>query len=501
MRGLANRNAVTEELGRLAQGGGPWPRLAVLAGRPGSGKTWVLDHAWRGRRVCHFVCAEVTATVNRRELVAALAGDPPSPASSAAGQRPARPLAAGAANAPSGWPDVVSRLAEAARAEPLVLVLDDCEHLLAADPDGPDGLVAALASAWHGELAGVRLTLVLAGTDLERLERLCDSDGPLGGRVAWSGLLEPLDYTGAGKLLPGRMPKDRALLYGVLGGTPRYVTAVRQEWSLAQAVQELVLSPRGDVHQQVAAAVGRDPAVRDRAEYHSVLLALARGAEETAEIARLAGLADRPHTARRILEILEQLGLVVRVRNFGAGGRSPWRSRLADPAVAFRYRFVHGHRAALARGRVREVWSAIASQLDGYMDDVVFPALVAQAYPRVHRRAGLPPATEWGDWAGRDRNGTPIRVPVVARLADGRLLTGATRWAQAPADTDMHVHLLRDLSALAAAGHGWAAEALDPDRSAGFVYFAAAGFTAHFRDRARRDGRIVLVDLEQLYSG
>lgn len=63
----------------------------------------------------------------------------------------------------------------------------------------------------------------------------------------------------------------------------------------------------------------------------------------------------------------------------------------------------------------------------------------------------------------------------------------------------VHTRLLRDLECLAASGHGWAKDALTSERLAGHLYLSAAGFTAEFERLAEEDGRIVLLDLDDLY--
>jgi len=74
------------------------------------------------------------------------------------------------------------------------------------------------------------------------------------------------------------------------------------------------------------------------------------------------------------------------------------------------------------------------------------------------------------------------------------------KWSSAPVDVDVHFDLKRDLRDLAHSGQGWAKDALDPERSAGHVYFSAAGFTDHFRERAEREGNVRLIDLEMMYG-
>jgi hypothetical protein len=203
---------------------------------------------------------------------------------------------------------------------------------------------------------------------------------------------------------------------------------------------------------------------------------------------------------RRALEVLEGLLLIQRERNFRSSRRSPWRSRISDPAVRFWYRFVQRDRSLLEQGFVGRTWDErVAPQLDGYMG-MIFEQIARQAFLRRLDTLGLPPPVEWSRWEGQDRNRRSIEVDIVAELDDGRLLTGEVKWSSAPVDVDLHLGLRRDLEDLAASGQRWAADALDDD-SAGHLYVSAAGFTDGFRRRAAEHGRIRLLDLEDLYQG
>jgi hypothetical protein len=100
----------------------------------------------------------------------------------------------------------------------------------------------------------------------------------------------------------------------------------------------------------------------------------------------------------------------------------------------------------------------------------------------------------------KDRNRRPIELDLVARLDDGRILTGEVKWSSQPVDADVHADLSRDLEDLGTSGQGWAKDALSARRSAGHVYFSAAGFTDAFRERAEKAPAVRLVSLTDLYA-
>jgi hypothetical protein len=478
---FVDRERELAELRALADRGGP--ALALVYGRRRVGKTYLLDRAWAGRRVFYYLAANSTAAINRRELVDGLSA------------------AFGLDLVPEDYPtwrSVFRQLVALADREPLVVVLDEFQYLMG---QADDDVVSQLVAVWDREVGDRNLTLVLCGSEVGTMERLRAGDSPLYGRINWSARILPFDYRVAARMLPGRGAREWAYAYGVFGGTPRFLAAVREGDDLEARIREVVLSPRGEVHLQLATVIQQEQGIREPGDYQAVLRAVAEGRTETNAIATATGLQDRPYVVRRALEVLESLQLVRRERNFRAGGRAPWRTRIADPAIQFWYRFVQPNRSRLERGEVDGVWvAAVRPYLDQHMGWSVFEGMAADAFRRYHETWGWTGAREWARWEGQDRTRRGIELDIVAELDDGRILTGEVKWSSTPVDVDVHFDLKRDLRDLAHSGQGWAKDALDPERSAGHVYFSAAGFTDHFRERAEREGNVRLIDLERMYG-
>jgi AAA+ ATPase superfamily predicted ATPase len=396
------------------------------------------------------------------------------------------------------WRTVFRHLAGLADDRSLVVVLDEFPYLMG---DEEDDVVSQLAAVWDREVRERNLTLVLCGSTVATMERLRTGDSALYGRIDWMTRLRPFDYLDTARMVADRPAREAARVYGIFGGTPRYLSAIRPGEPLGDEVARTVLSPRGEVHLQLAHLLEQEQGIRRIGEYRAVLAAVAEGNTSTNEIAGAAGLQDRPHVVRRALETLEDLELVRRERLFDAGPRSPWRNRIAEPAVEFWHRFVEPGRARLETGGdPRRVWEdSVAPHLSTYMGRI-FERLCRQAYRRHHDDWGLPGAEEWARWEGQDRNGRDIEVDVVARLADGRMLAGEIKWSSRPVGARLHLGLTRDLEDLARSGRGWARRALDAETTAGRIYFSAAGFTDRFRSILEDgDTAFPLLDLGDLY--
>lgn len=289
--------------------------------------------------------------------------------------------------------------------------------------------------------------------------------------------------------------RDAALLYGIFGGTPRYLAAIEPGVSVADAAVRTFLDHRGEVHVQLETLIEQEKGIREPTQYRSVLTAVAEGATELNEIAQQSGVGSQLQSLRQLLIVLEELDLIERERNLAAAPTAPYRYYVADHAVAFWYRFVQPSRDRLADGAPRQVWDdLVAPRLDTYMGRV-FERIARQAYRRHHRRWRLPGAREWSRWQGRDRNRRSIEIDIVARLDDGRILTGEVKWSSTPHGFDLHGGLRRDLEDLASSGQGWAREALPGPH----LYVSAAGFTPEFRRWAREGPDVRLLSLPDLY--
>jgi AAA+ ATPase superfamily predicted ATPase len=454
------------------------PAMALLYGRRRVGKTFLLSHVFRERRHFYFLAAETTPEANRADLLRELS------------------VFLGRSLPPEDYPNwrTVFRLLPGIAGDGLVVVLDEFQHLLAGD----EGLASQLIAVWDREIEERPLTLILCGSELSVMEGLAGAASPLYGRITWRGHLRPFDFRDSQRMVPWLPLRDRFVAFGVFGGTPRFLAALREGENLGEAIVRTLLSPSGEVHLQLETLIEQERGIRSVAEHRAVLSAVAAGYTGVAEIAEAAGFAGRRHAAVHVLDTLEKLEIVFRERNFDARRTTPWRFRLADPAVRSWHRFVLPERARLERGEAGRVF---AERVRPALDTYVFERIVHNALARLLERWDLPGALETARFEGQDRNRRSIEIDLLARTADGRILAGETKWSSSPVGPSLHSGLLRNLMDLAASGHGFAREALDPATSAGTLFVSAAGFTRDFRALARKRGDIRLLSLEDLRAG
>jgi AAA+ ATPase superfamily predicted ATPase len=456
----------------------PGPSVALVYGRRRVGKTYLLSHTWPAERTFYFVAADTTAAINRAELLDAVGRH--------------FGLTLDPVEYPT-WRTIFRLLLGVHAPQPLAIVLDEFQYLADADPSIASQLAAVL-DVHHDRRPFV---LALSGSVVSTMAQLATGSAPLYGRLAATIALEPFDYWDAAAMMPFAAARDRAVAYGIYGGTPRYLASIRADRALADNVANDVLAPGGQVRTQVESVIEQERGLRNTDAYNAILRAVGAGRTLPNDIAQFAGL-PAGTSLRAMLETLVRLGYIAPHRNLDAKPNGPIRYALADPALRFQAAVVARYRSELATVAPRTIWDTyIKGAIDQYMG-LAFERIAEQGYRRQHDRLGLPTVDAWTRWEGVDKTRTPREIDIVARLSDGRMMTGAVNWG--PLDASVHIQHLRALRALADAGRDWAHEALAPD--APLFYVSGNAFASDFTQRARVDGQpVIALTLDDLYRG
>ena len=480
--GLINREVERARLARLRRSGGA--KLVLFSGRRRVGKTFLLNALWSPKEAFYFTASDTTDVQNRAALVAEFASWTAAPQQ--------------AADFPT-WRTVFRLLLEHDAGKPLVIILDEFQYLGGDTAAGLAAVASELNAAWEGRRCRRGVLLVLAGSAVAMMEALDGAAAPLHGRFDWKHRLEPFDYWDAGSMVPHRALRDRAACYCVFGGMPRYLAAVDPARPLAENVANQLLAPDGTVRTLVETVLLQERGLRDPTPYAAILRAIADGRTDLNGIAQRAGLEEDTGLRFKIAKLVE-LGLIRQERNVGAGRTTAFRYRLADHALRFYQRFVAAIQATLVRQAPRDVWrQLIEPHFDSYLG-LVFEGVAREAYFRHRSALDLPIVTEWGRWEGQDRSRQSIEVDIVARTADGAVMTGAVKWNRTPLEAQWYRRHEAMLERLSHSGVAWAHRALDPESP--LLFLAAGGFDAGFRaaaGAARR--RVLLWTLEDVYRG
>lgn len=444
-----------EERTRLVQAAEDAPQLVVMRGRRRVGKSYLLDRSFADRRVVYFQADEGEESGHLNFLATEV------------GRLVHAPLAF------SDWNSALEYLGNAAGTEPLVVILDEFQWLLRAQPH-LDSIVMRHFDRW--ERSGTPIVLVISGSALTLMEGLLESDRPMFGRAAYRPLLQPFDYRDAALFGPLNATTEQKLLrYGMLGGTAQY-----QVWAGRTPFKQLLtrILTRGEsLFEEPLQLIRGEDEIREPGNYYEILRAVADGATQFSEIASRSKVSSTQILTRR-LHNLERLRYLDQRKPVGGNGRTSW--SIADPYFRFWFRYVYPNRSRLQRGRVDDVSKAILADIDNHMGSIF--EQVCRDWASIYASTDIFPAAEQiGSYWTRTYD---VEVDVVARTGMRVLALGSCKWGTADA------HDLDDLEE-ARSTIGGAGKAS--------LYLFARAFHPSLTRRAR-DRNVTLVSADVLYD-
>ncbi len=392
--------------------------LAIVYGRRRCGKSTLVQRA-SGEGDLYFLADQRDAVLQ----IQALATE-------------AQRLIPGFASARYESWDALFDTLDARAGRPLNVLIDEFPYLVAVSPALPSILQRLVDRP-----GGTRLNFLLCGSSQRMMQGLVlDRTAPLYGRAHEILKVEPLSVGWIPDAL-GVSGRAAVEAFAVFGGVPRYWELAREHSSLWEAIRELVLDRRGVLHDEPMTLLLDE--ARTAGQAYSLLSLIGQGCHRLSEIAgrmgKPAGSLTRP------LSTLVELGYVRREVPFGESERSSKRTlyRIADPFLAFHFRFVQPHRSLLELGLVDRVEQRVRRDFQSHVAGV-WEDLARQSVPFLEI-AG----TRWGAAARWWTTGASggLEFDVVAESLDGQaVLVGEARWSERGSDP---VGLARRLRALA----------------------------------------------------
>ncbi len=414
-----------DELAQLERWWGSGEPLALVAGRRRVGKSWLLARFAEGRpaavvhtgggRPAELELRLFSAEVARADLAGARD----------LRDRPYR-----------SWDEAFDALAVGRSRTPALVVLDEFPDLLGSAPE-LESVLRALAERLPRPSP---LRLLVCGSAVRTMGALVEERRPLFGRFGLRLAVHPFRPREAGLMLPELSGADRALVWGLVGGVPLYLSWWDQASSLEDNLAELVCSPGGRLLNEGQLVLATEGDARGLAG--QVMASVAAGRTKFSEI-KDAVRTDPSRTLDRLvdLQLLERLAPVT---------EDPIRSRravyrVADNFLAFWLGVVDPYRSEIDRGLGPSILPVMAASLDDFLGHRYEDAF------RQHLRY-LAAAGELGDvvavgpfWAGGDYE---IDAVALAGRERAAVLVGEAKWARAVDAASLEAALARKSAAL-----------------------------------------------------
>ncbi len=317
--------------------------------------------------------------------------------------------------------------------EKLLVVLDEFQYIVEADPSFPSRLQRLIDS----KLSRQQMMIILCGSAVSFFEeKLLGYKSPLFGRREASLKLSPLRFFQIREFFPNYRIDELITVYGAVGGTPAYLLKLDPSKSVTDNIRSII-TPGSYLYDEALNILRQE--VREPRTYLSILAAIAEGKNSPGEVASAAHVDVR--TITKYIYLLEELDIIERVRPLGS--KKPVKLRFRDNYFRFWFRYVYKLRSLLETGLVEEALSHITESLNQYLSQV-FEGVVAELVPLMYKVGALKTRpVEVGTWWYKD-----MEIDLIARDPGKSSTFVEVKWREM--DLKSAIGTLKDLERKAA---------------------------------------------------
>ena len=212
-----------------------------------------------------------------------------------------------------------------------------------------------------------KLMLILCGSSMSYMEdHVLAYKAPLYGRRTAQMKILPFDFEESCRYFNNMSDEDKALIYGIVGGTPQYLLQMSDKLSVEENIKNTYLNPMSFLYEEPVNLLKQE--VREPAIYTAIITAIATGHSRMSEISTKVG--EDTNVCSNYLKNLMNLGIIKKETPYGEKESRKSIYSIEDNMFYFWYRFVLDNNSVIARGATDMVYKRIEPQLPNYMGRV-----------------------------------------------------------------------------------------------------------------------------------
>ncbi len=328
-----------------------------------------------------------------------------------------------------------------------------------------------------------RLMLILCGSSMSYMEdHVLSYKAPLYGRRTAQMKLLPFSFFETCRCFQNFSDSEKALAYGILGGTPQYILQFDDSRSMEENIKNTFFNPMSFLYEEPINLLKQE--VREPAVYTSIISAIAAGASRMSEISAKVG--ENTNVCASYLKNLVSLGIVQKESPYGEKQSKRTLYYIEDNMFRFWYRFIPENASMIARGGADMVYRRIEPQFSDYMGKIFED--ICRQYLWELLLCGKSPVEfiSLGRWWGND----PVRkcqaeIDIMGEQDKSTALFAECKWTNTPIDNGVLETLVE---------RGTLFSYTNPH----FFLFAKSGFTKGCIEKAAALGNISLIRYEDI---
>ena len=179
----------------------------------------------------------------------------------------------------------------------LLLIIDEYPYIAINHPE----LASVLQREIDHEWKNMNMMLVLCGSSITFMEEeVLGEKSPLFGRRTGQIELPPLDYLTSARFVPDYTPEEKAIVYGVTGGIPKYLSMFDTSLSLDENITNEFFSTSGYFYEEPKNLLQQE--FRDVSLYFAIVNAVGGGCTHVNEISEKTGF-DTAKTSQALRKL------------------------------------------------------------------------------------------------------------------------------------------------------------------------------------------------------
>ena len=360
-----------------------------------------------------------------------------------------------------------------------LIILDEFPYMAESAPELSSILQREIDRAWQN----LNVMFILCGSSITFMEEeVLGEKSPLFGRRTGQIDLQPFDYRVSSRFIPAYTPEEKAIVYGITGGIPKYLSVIDPNRTLNDNIINLFFNPAGYFYEEPKNLLRQE--FRDVSLYYSILNAIGNGAVQVTEIADKTGF-----DTARVSQALAKLETVRIIRRdtpiLNEKNKKLTQYYLRDGMFRFWFRFVSKGTAAIERYYGEQYYcKAVEPLLHDYMGGIFEMMCRDYTFSKgMEGSLGMVP-TRIGKWRGSDSlKKCPADIDVVAvDDVNKTAIIGECKFRNIPFGKEEYETLL-DRARLIA-----------PYRVVGYILFSLSGVTEWVLRQKNTSTEIVPID-------
>lgn len=244
-----------------------------------------------------------------------------------------------------------------------------------------------------------KLMLILCGSSISYMEdHVLAYKAPLYGRRTAQMKIMPFDFEETCHYFKKFSNEEKALIYGIVGGTPQYLMQMDDTLSVEDNIKNTFLNPISFLYEEPINLLKQE--VREPAIYTAIITTIAKGASRMSEISNQ--INENTNVCSAYIKTLMNLGIIQKETPYGEKASHKAIYSIEDNMFRFWYRFVLENNSIIARGATDLVYKRIEPKLSDYMGKIFEDICKQYLWKQLLTNKCPVEFTSLGRWWGND---------------------------------------------------------------------------------------------------